>query len=309
VEVILIDDVDGLGKKGATVKVKNGYARNFWCRASWRSRAGTRRRRCTCRCREADATSRRTSRRRRREARREVRGATVEATARAGEDGTLFGSITSSDLAELLGKKGLGHRTARRSCRERDQDRSATTRSTSSSTRACRRRSPSAWSRRHDRRVLIRGLPYCRVRPFVAGGHDAAACDEEGGGTEAADPGQVLRARRQARRSRAATSRRGSTSSAQFKGQCRPRAEEGSSSTGCSRSACGSRRPSQAGVEKRPECRRSSRTTAATSLIRTYLSEAMGKAPAPSESLIAAYYASHQPEYMARSRSRSATSR
>ena len=29
VEVILIDDVEGLGKKGATVKVKNGYARNF----------------------------------------------------------------------------------------------------------------------------------------------------------------------------------------------------------------------------------------------------------------------------------------
>ncbi len=28
-EVILIDDVEGLGKKGVTVKVKNGYARNF----------------------------------------------------------------------------------------------------------------------------------------------------------------------------------------------------------------------------------------------------------------------------------------
>ena len=34
-------------------------------------------------------------------------GVSITATSRAGEDGTLFGSITAGDIADLLGKKGL----------------------------------------------------------------------------------------------------------------------------------------------------------------------------------------------------------
>jgi large subunit ribosomal protein L9 len=107
VEVILIDDVEGVGKKGATVKVAPGFARNFLVPrklaiptgskaanifkslANQREIAHDKAKKVA----EADAAR--------------YAGVTLETTARAGEDGTLFGSITSSDLAGLLEAKGL----------------------------------------------------------------------------------------------------------------------------------------------------------------------------------------------------------
>ena len=40
-EVILREHVDNLGKRGEIVKVADGYARNYCCRASWRCRPPT----------------------------------------------------------------------------------------------------------------------------------------------------------------------------------------------------------------------------------------------------------------------------
>ena len=34
-EIILIKDVDNLGARNEVVKVKNGYARNYYCRVNW----------------------------------------------------------------------------------------------------------------------------------------------------------------------------------------------------------------------------------------------------------------------------------
>ena len=53
------------------------------------------------------------------------------------------------------------------------------------------------------------------------------------------------------------------------------------------------------GIEKRPDVQVQIANYRRDMLIRTYLTEAMGKVPAPSDSAIAAYYAAHQPEYMA----------
>ena len=54
-----------------------------------------------------------------------------------------------------------------------------------------------------------------------------------------------------------------------------------------------------AGVEKRPEVQAQLANHRRDLLIRTYLTEAMAKAPAPSDSAIKAYYDGHLGEFMA----------
>jgi len=107
VEVILIDDVEGLGKKGSTVKVKNGYARNFLVPRKLAIPTGLK----AAKVFLAMAKQRDIAKDKDKKAAELVAakyaGVSVTATSRAGEDGTLFGSITSADIADLLGKKGL----------------------------------------------------------------------------------------------------------------------------------------------------------------------------------------------------------
>lgn len=106
-EVILIDDVEGLGKKGSTVKVKNGYARNFLVPRKLAIPTGLK----AAKVFLAMAKQRDIAKDKDKKAAELIAakyaGATVTATSRAGEDGTLFGSITAADIADLLGKKGL----------------------------------------------------------------------------------------------------------------------------------------------------------------------------------------------------------
>ena len=106
-EVILIDDVDGLGKKGATVKVKDGYARNFLVPRKLAIPTGLK----SARVFEALAKQNMIAKDKSKKAAEAVAakyaGVGVEIGARAGEDGTMFGSVTAGDIAELLGKKGL----------------------------------------------------------------------------------------------------------------------------------------------------------------------------------------------------------
>jgi tetratricopeptide (TPR) repeat protein len=55
----------------------------------------------------------------------------------------------------------------------------------------------------------------------------------------------------------------------------------------------------KAGVDKRPEIQRQLDNYRRDTLIRTYLGEAMAKAPPPADSLVQAYYDAHKEEYMA----------
>jgi len=107
VEVILIDDVDGLGKKGATVKVKNGYARNFLVPRKLAIPTGLKAARVFLEMAKQRDIAKDKDKKAAELVAAKYAGATVTATSRAGEDGTLFGSITSADIAELLAKKGL----------------------------------------------------------------------------------------------------------------------------------------------------------------------------------------------------------
>ncbi|MEX0912003.1 MAG: 50S ribosomal protein L9 [Gemmatimonadota bacterium] len=106
-QVILKQRLENLGHPGDVVSVKPGYARNFLIPKGFAYEA-------------TDSNVRRIEREREQlerqaqgaiEAAREragvIEGTSVTFTARAGDEGKLFGSITSADIADKLGEQGI----------------------------------------------------------------------------------------------------------------------------------------------------------------------------------------------------------
>jgi large subunit ribosomal protein L9 len=100
--VVLRSDVDNLGRKGELVEVSDGYARNFLVPRGLAIRAtpGIERQA------EAMRRNRAAKEQRDREAAEAVAqrigGRSVTITARAGEGGRLFGSVTAADVADAV---------------------------------------------------------------------------------------------------------------------------------------------------------------------------------------------------------------
>ena len=106
IEVILREDIKTLGRAGEMVRVKPGYARNYLLPQglAYEATEGNKKR-------IAAETRVRTARNQaeRDQAEREaatLRDVTVSLTSKAGEEGKLFGSITSQDIAEALARQG-----------------------------------------------------------------------------------------------------------------------------------------------------------------------------------------------------------
>jgi large subunit ribosomal protein L9 len=107
VKVVLCDHVDHLGERGDIVSVAPGYARNYLLpkRLAMPATPGNLRtlehRRRVWELKEAQET----------EAARELAGRLAEVelavTKKAGESGTLYGSVTSAEIAEMLSAKGI----------------------------------------------------------------------------------------------------------------------------------------------------------------------------------------------------------
>ena len=106
-KIILREDVEKLGKAGEVVKVKDGYGRNYLIPRNLAVLANVRnmksldhdRRTIETRAKKARKTA-------------EATAATLSVVsltlpAKAGEEGKLFGAITSRDIAEALGKAGV----------------------------------------------------------------------------------------------------------------------------------------------------------------------------------------------------------
>jgi large subunit ribosomal protein L9 len=105
-ELILREDVKSLGKAGEMVRVKPGYARNYLLPQglAYEATEGNKKR-------IAAETKARTSRQdaERTEAERAAAAlgqVALTLTGKAGEEGKLFGSITTQDLAEALARQG-----------------------------------------------------------------------------------------------------------------------------------------------------------------------------------------------------------
>ncbi len=106
IELILREDVKTLGKAGEMVRVKPGYARNFLLPQglAYEATEGNRKR-------IAAETKARTTRDQAERSEAQRTAATLSAvtltlSGKAGEEGKLFGSITSQDVADALARQG-----------------------------------------------------------------------------------------------------------------------------------------------------------------------------------------------------------
>lgn len=101
-EVILKQDVKGLGKKGEKVKASDGYARNFLfpkglaveanaqALTEYKNQEASKQHKIDVEVATAN------------ENRKKLDGKTVKLTAKAGQNGKLFGSVTSKDIAAAM---------------------------------------------------------------------------------------------------------------------------------------------------------------------------------------------------------------
>jgi large subunit ribosomal protein L9 len=107
VKVILTSDVEKLGKSGELKDVNDGYARNFLIprRLAVPAAGGA------YRAWQHDIASREEKRKREREeaeiAAQRIAGTTLTMGVKVGEGGRLYGSITSKDIADALGRRGI----------------------------------------------------------------------------------------------------------------------------------------------------------------------------------------------------------
>jgi large subunit ribosomal protein L9 len=106
-EVILLHDLDGVGAKGATVNVKPGYARNFLLPRRIAISSGTRAANLYQELERQNSIQREKLVAVARAAAAKLEGVEVNVTAQANEEDTLFGSVTSADVAAALA--GAGH--------------------------------------------------------------------------------------------------------------------------------------------------------------------------------------------------------
>jgi large subunit ribosomal protein L9 len=104
-KIVLRDDVDNLGKKGDLVDVADGYARNYLVPRglALKATAGSQK--------QSDAMRRNREARERRDREAaqalaaQFEGRTISIKARAGGEGRLFGSVTSTDIADAVQKQ------------------------------------------------------------------------------------------------------------------------------------------------------------------------------------------------------------
>jgi large subunit ribosomal protein L9 len=105
-EMILLEDVFGLGRRGDKVKVRRGYARNYLLPrqlALEATSAGARM------FQEHERVTNIRQNRARNAAEKEAAALnklTLTIPVQAGEDGKLFGSVTAADIAEELARQG-----------------------------------------------------------------------------------------------------------------------------------------------------------------------------------------------------------
>ena len=108
IEVILKEHVEHLGRRGEVVKVANGYARNFLfprklaLAVTVENKRQIERERAKAEAREAEDVQIAQALATRLEA------IEIAISRRVGENDTLFGSVTSADIAEALAARELG---------------------------------------------------------------------------------------------------------------------------------------------------------------------------------------------------------
>ena len=105
-KVILKEDVEGLGKAGDIVNVKDGYARNYLIPRGLAIRATDKNVKSLEKQKRMILERIDKERRRLKQFAERLSELTVKIKKKAGEEGKLFGSVTSKDIAEALESMG-----------------------------------------------------------------------------------------------------------------------------------------------------------------------------------------------------------
>ena len=106
-KVILREDMDNLGRAGEVVKVADGYGRNYLIPRNLAIVADTRNLKALEHERKVIEARAKKARKSAEEQAGRIAAASVVIPAKAGEEGKLFGSVTSRDVAEALAKAGI----------------------------------------------------------------------------------------------------------------------------------------------------------------------------------------------------------
>lgn len=104
-KVILLADVKGLGKKGDIVNASDGHARNFLFPRKLAEEATTANMNVLNQKKEADRRKKLAELEAAQKLADELKGKEVKIIGKSGDNGRLFGSITSKDIADELNKQ------------------------------------------------------------------------------------------------------------------------------------------------------------------------------------------------------------
>ncbi len=106
-QVILREDVPNLGRPGDVVKVRDGYARNYLLPRSLAVEANPRNLRAFEHEKRIALFRRESKKVAAQQIKTRLEGLVIKLTARAGEEGKLFGSITNIDIERALREQGI----------------------------------------------------------------------------------------------------------------------------------------------------------------------------------------------------------
>ncbi len=105
-DVILLQDVKGSGKKGDIIKVNDGFARNFLIPKKLAQPATNSNINENKQAKEAKAYHKQVELDKYRAEAQKLQGTNITITMKIGDNGKLFGSVTSKEIAEALNKQG-----------------------------------------------------------------------------------------------------------------------------------------------------------------------------------------------------------
>lgn len=112
-KVVLKQDVKGLGKKGELVNASDGYARNFLFPKNLAVEANAQNMTELKNREQAEKYKIETETAQAKKNAAEISGKTIVITAKAGQNGKLFGSVTAKEIAEKI-EKDFGIKTDKR---------------------------------------------------------------------------------------------------------------------------------------------------------------------------------------------------
>ncbi|HEU4949701.1 MAG TPA: 50S ribosomal protein L9 [Candidatus Deferrimicrobiaceae bacterium] len=106
-KVILREDVEKLGKAGEVVKVADGFGRNYLIPRQLAVLANVRNMKTLDHDRKAIETRAKKARKSAEATAATLSAVALTLSAKAGEEGKLFGAVTTRDIADALGKSGI----------------------------------------------------------------------------------------------------------------------------------------------------------------------------------------------------------